>query len=95
MKYYTLLLFIAFSLISKAQNVVNNGSIYKVKNEKIYLDNKDVTETLSADEKTIILKEAALIREKKALDKEKKKQDKANKKAERAKKQAEKKQKKN
>ncbi|MDN3491854.1 hypothetical protein [Winogradskyella bathintestinalis] len=63
MKYYILLLFLAFSLISLAQKVEKDGKTYIIKKEKIFLEGKEVTDSLSEEEKTLIFKEGVLIRE--------------------------------
>ncbi|WP_426432214.1 hypothetical protein ACPX19_06480 [Winogradskyella sp. HB-48] len=101
MKYYIILLLLAFSLTSFAQTVEKDGKTYEVKKEKIFLDGNEVTETLSLEEKEAILKQAATINEKlkvdekaqkaaEKLEKEAKKAEKAQKKAEKAQKKAEK-----
>ena len=97
MKYYIILLFLALSLTSFAQKVTKDGKTYEVKKEKIFLDGKDVTETLNIEEKQHILKEAAMISERMKLQEKAKKEaeklEKETKKAEKAQKKAEKKQK--
>lgn len=102
---YIICLFILFISISvSAQNVERNGKTYEVKNERIFLDGKDVTDTLKAEDKSAILKlsekaktEAQALKEyakaeKEAekLIKEKEKAEKAHKKAVKAQKKAEK-----
>ena len=93
MKYYSLLLVLLLTLTCFAQSVEKDGKIYKVKKEKIFLGDTDVTETLSIEEKQDILKQAAIISDKikaqqkaekatKKLEKEKKKAEKSQKKAE-------------
>ena len=86
---YTLCLLVGFTL--SAQEVMKDGKIYEVKKGKIYLEDKDVTETFSPEER------AAMVSKLKAntkSDKVKEKQAKRVKKAEKAAKKAEKKQKK-
>ncbi|MFC0603198.1 hypothetical protein [Winogradskyella pulchriflava] len=101
MKYYIILLFLSLSLSSFAQKVEKDGKTYEVKKEKIFVDGKEVTETLNNEEKQAILNKAATISEKmkkqekaekaaKKLEKEHKKAEKAQKKAEKAQKKAEK-----
>ncbi len=63
MKYYIIVLFLSLSLSGFTQEVSNEGKIYEVKNEKIYLNGEDITETLSLAKKTLIFKEAAAITE--------------------------------
>jgi len=63
MKYYIILLFLGLSLSGFTQEVSKEGKIYEVKNEKIYLNGEDITETLSLEKKTLIFKEAAAISE--------------------------------
>ena len=95
MKFHITLLLVLLSLVSLAQTVKNDGNTYKVKNKTIYLDGKDVTESLSSEKRAIILKEAALISEaNKAENKKAKKIEKKQKKTEKAIKKAEKEQKK-
>lgn len=84
MKYYIILLFLGLSLTTFAQEVTKEGKIYEVKNEKIFLDGQDVTETLNLEQRTLIFKEAAAISEKMKLE------ELAKKKAEQAKLEAEK-----
>ena len=85
---------LAFSLISFAQKIENEGKIYEVKKERIFLNGKDVTETLKAEKRSVILKEAAMISNKiKIEEKAKKKKEKATKKLEKELKKAEKEQK--
>ena len=64
MKYYIILLLLAFCLTGFAQEVKQGEKTYEVKKEKIFLNGEDVTETLSAEEKEVIFKEAAIISEK-------------------------------
>ena len=101
MKYYIILLFLAFSFSSFAQKVEKDGKTYEVKKEKIFLNGEDVTETINLEDKQTILKKAATISEElkmkekaekaaKKLEKENKKAEKAQKKAEKAQKKAEK-----
>ncbi|MDG5490429.1 hypothetical protein [Psychroserpens sp. SPM9] len=105
MKYIIILLMLTFSITLHAQEVQKDGKTYEVKKEKIFLDGKEVTDTLSLEDKTAILKEAATISEqiqrKEAAEKleekkqkEAKKLEKEKKKAEKAQKKAEKEQKK-
>ncbi|WP_178990770.1 hypothetical protein [Winogradskyella schleiferi] len=102
MNYYIILLILTFSLSSFAQKIESDGKTYEVKDEKIFLEGKDVTETLTDEEKKFILKEAIVISDKmkledikrkeaaEKLEKEAKKAEKAQKKAERELKKAEK-----
>lgn len=101
MKNYIILLLLAFSLTGFAQEVKKGEKVYEVKKEKIFLDGKEVTDTLSLEERDAILKQASSINEKikaaekaekeaKKLEKEKRKAEKAQKKAEKAQKKAEK-----
>lgn len=94
-----------FSISINAQEIEKNGKLYKVKNERIFLDGKDVTETLKLEEKSAILKQANSVSEKNRLKeialkneadtkKQAEKLEKEKKKAEKAQKKAEKKQKK-
>jgi len=97
MKYIIILLAFTFSISINAQEVVKDGKTYEVKKEKIFLDGKEVTETLSIEDKTEIMKQASRISEKMKLqekaEKEAKKLEKETKKAEKAQKKAEKEQK--
>jgi len=97
MKYIIILLAFTFSISINAQEVVKDGKTYEVKKEKIFLDGKEVTETLSIEDKTEIMKLASRISEKMKLqekaEKEAKKLEKETKKAEKAQKKAEKEQK--
>ncbi|WP_296384540.1 hypothetical protein [Winogradskyella sp.] len=97
MKYYIILLFLTVSLTSFAQKVEKDGKTYEVKKEKVFLDGKDVTETLNLEEKDAILKQVATILGKikmqekvqkasEKLEKDKKKAEKARKKYEKLKK---------
>src|SRR5690554_2148237 len=64
MKHYIILLVLTLSLTTYAQEVAKDGKVYEVKNEKIFLDGKEVTATLDLVEKEWILKEAAMISDK-------------------------------
>ncbi len=101
MKYRILIFIFMFSSFLFAQDIEKDGKIYQVKKERIFLDGKDVTETLNLEDKTTILKKASIASEKIAqnkqalkdaekLEKEKQKAEKAQKKAEKAQKKAEK-----
>ena len=105
MKHIVILFLMVFSFTLNAQQVEKDGKVYEVKNEKIFLDGKEVTGTLDLDEKDSIFKQAASTSEKmklkekeaqkaekeaKKLKKEKKKAEKAQKKAEKEAKKAEK-----
>ena len=90
MKLFLSLALIIFTLTTKAQEVTQNGTVYKVKGKTILKEGVDVTNTLSVEDQTKI-KEALL--KQKALDKERSEAEKAIKKAERDQKKAEKKQK--
>ncbi|WP_157358348.1 hypothetical protein [Winogradskyella sp. J14-2] len=101
MKYFTLLLFFVFSISGFSQKIEKEGKVYDVKNEKIYLNGKDITQTLHPEHKDAILEQAQAInaknkakkdteKETKKLEKEKKKAEKGQKKAEKAQKKAEK-----
>ncbi|WP_282041527.1 hypothetical protein [Winogradskyella flava] len=83
MKYYITLILLVFSLLTFAQKVEKDGNTYEVKDEKIFLNGEDVTETLSVEDKAVILKEATMISEKmKAEEKARKEKEKAEKKKE-------------
>ena len=85
MRYYIVLLFFAISFSSFAQTLEKDGKTYEVKDEKIFLNGEDVTGTLNAEEKVIILKEATGISEKlKTEEKAKEEKEKADKKKEKA-----------
>ena len=84
-----------FCIALNAQDIERDGKIYQVKKERIFLDGKDVTETLNLEEKTAILKQASIVSEKiksnetalkeaEKLEKEMAKAEKAQKKAEKA-----------
>jgi len=101
MKYSIFIFIFMFSIALNAQDIEKAGKTYEVKNERIFLDGKDVTETLSLEDKTAILKQASIaleknklkesaLKETEKLEKEKKKAEKAQKKAEKAQKKAEK-----
>nr|WP_321227298.1 hypothetical protein [uncultured Psychroserpens sp.] len=67
MKYIIILLMLAFSATMNAQEVQKDGKTYEVKVDKIFLDGKDVTETLSIEKTASILESARLINEKVVL----------------------------
>lgn len=101
MKYILTVISLVFVMFVNAQKVTQDGKVYEVKKEKIFLDGKEVTATLNLEEKTSILNEASTIlknlkiqeeaeKENKKLEKEKVKAEKALKKAEKAQKKAEK-----
>nr|WP_321232539.1 hypothetical protein [uncultured Psychroserpens sp.] len=97
MKYIIIIFLMAFSFTMNAQQVEKDGKTYEVKKEKIFLDGKEITETLSLEEKALILKEAATIsgkmKIKEKAEKEAKKAQKASEKLEKDNKRAEKAQK--
>lgn len=74
MKYYIILLLLSFSLTSFPQNVEKDGKTYEIKNEKIFLNGEDVTETLSIEERTLLLKEASVVSEKMKVEEKLKKE---------------------
>ena len=98
MKYLVLIFVVMFSMTINAQEVQKDGKLYQVKNERIFLEGKDITETLTPENKTAILNKASRITEKMKLEeialKESEKLEKEKKKAEKSAKKAEKKQKK-
>ena len=91
MKFYITILFVAFSLLSFAQKIEKEGTIYEVRKERIFLNGEDVTDTLNAEKRSIILKEATMIADKMKLEeKARKKQEKTEKKKQKATKKLEK-----
>ncbi len=90
MKLFLSLALLAFTLGIQAQEVMHQGTTYKIKGKTILKEGVDVTNTLSMDEQTQI-KEA--FAKQKALNKERSEAEKAIKKAEKEQKKAEKKQK--
>ena len=97
MNYWIILLCVALSFTSQAQEVTKDGTTYEVKDEKIFLDGKDVTEMFTIEERKDMLKRAAeiatSIKIKQKEVKEAKKAEKEQKKLIKDKKRAEKKQK--
>ncbi|RKE98547.1 hypothetical protein [Ichthyenterobacterium magnum] len=63
MKYILIFFLMAFSFNLSAQKVKKDDKTYQVKNEKIFLDGKDITETLSIDDRKTIFKQAATVSE--------------------------------
>jgi len=96
MKYFITIVLLALSLSSFGQEVSKDGKIYEIKDEKIFLEGRDVTETLNVEEKAFLYKEAATISSKIKAEKEAKLEEAKAKEeeAKRAKKEAEKLQKK-
>ncbi|WP_179021683.1 hypothetical protein [Winogradskyella forsetii] len=74
MKYILTIVGFMFIMFSNAQKVESEGKTYEVKDEKIFLDGKDVTETLTDEEKNFILKEAVVISDKMILEEIKRKE---------------------
>lgn len=95
MKYFILLCVLTLTLSINAQQIEKDGKNYKVKKEKIYLNNEDVTETLTPSERSSIFLLAAKYKKEqdqlKLVEKETKKLEKAQKKAKKETKRAKKK----
>ena len=51
MKYLLLIVFLGIVIIANAQKVESNGTIYKVKGDKIFKNGEDVTDFLTEAEK--------------------------------------------
>lgn len=64
MKYIVLFFIFIFGLSINAQDIERDGILYQVKNERIFLDGKDVTDTLKLEKKTAIIKQANIKAEK-------------------------------
>lgn len=98
MKYIVLIFIVMFSISLNAQDIEKDGKVYQVKNERIFLDGKDVTDTFSLEDKAAIMKQATMLSEKmklkEAAEKLEKKKVKTAEKLEKDKKKAEKAQKK-
>ncbi len=56
MKYIITLLLVVFTVALNAQEVLKDGKTYDVKKDKIFLDGKDITETLSIEETGALFK---------------------------------------
>ncbi|MBO6605601.1 hypothetical protein [Psychroserpens sp.] len=84
MKLLLTLSILCLSLCSFGQEVERNGKLYEVKKDRIFLDDKDVTDVLPEDDRSLIIKQAALISEKEVLTKQAKKLKKEQKKTEKA-----------
>ena len=50
MKFWIVLLFVSFTAVTQAQQVINNGTTYEVVGKSIMKDGVDITQTLSAAE---------------------------------------------
>ena len=98
MRFLILLLFIGFGSLLNAQDISFNGVNYKVKNDRVFKADVDITDTLSAEEKQNIFeafdKKMAQIDASEATKKRIEKAEKQQEKAEKDQKKAEKKQKK-
>ena len=101
MKTLLTILFLSFGLMLSAQQIEKDGKQYEVKDGKIYLEGKDVTETFTVEQRKVFLEEAAKIAttmklksveaaSQKKAEKEINKAEKAQKKAEKQMKKAEK-----
>ena len=102
MKYFLLIVFLGIGVIANAQKVESNGTIYKVKGDKIFKNGEDVTDLLTEAEKLQIntslkekLKKVQELEKSKKTKKDNEKADKSLKKAEKKQKGAEKELKKN
>lgn len=102
MKYLLLIVFLGIGIIANAQKVESNGTVYKVKGEKIFKNGEDVTDLLTEAEKLQInatlkekIKKEDVLEKGKKAKKDHKKGEKRHKKAEKKQKDAEKALKKN
>ena len=97
MKFYITLFLLILTFNIYSQEVKKDGKIYEVKKDRIYLDGKDITETLNIEESRAIFKQAEGISKdlkiRKKTQKQAEKAEKQAKKAEKAQKKAEKAQK--
>lgn len=94
MKFYITLLILSLSLTSFAQKIEKDGKTYEVKEERIFLNNEDVTDTITNEQKLLLFKEAEMLVLKQSTEKEKQEREKAEKKKEKAAKKLEKEKKK-
>ncbi|WP_353777452.1 hypothetical protein [Winogradskyella sp. 3972H.M.0a.05] len=90
MKLWMMILCLCFGLTLNAQEDIKSTNQYQVKKGRIYLDDKDVTETFTVEQRKVIIERLKKASEEAKTEKVQKKKEKALRKAEKAEKKAKK-----